>query len=343
MCAVRIIQKRFPVGAHGAHCRGLKNWYTILIFAIFYNNIPKLKQKTHAKETMTMNIVKTASVLFLCLTIFHVSAYAKSPVWKISKDGNHLFVGGTIHVLSSADYPLPDAFDAAFKNSAVLVLEADLQKMKTPEVQKAFVEASMYTGGENITQFLLPNTVQELEAYLKSRGIQLEKLSKFKPGLLSITLLMLELQRLGLTGTGVDEFYNVKALHENRDITFLETIPEQITFIAKMGEGEENEFIEYTLQDMNDLPTILQALKDAWRNGDNAQLQKLALDQLEKEFPKIYTSLLVDRNNNWIPLIETMMKTKDVELILVGSFHLVGDNGVLTQLQKRGYTVENVY
>jgi uncharacterized protein YbaP (TraB family) len=289
-----------------------------------------------------MKVIKTACALFLCCFIFQVSAYAKSPVWKISKGENHLFVGGTIHVLSSSDYPLPDAFNAAYKNSTVLVLEADMQKVNAPEMRRVILQKAMYQGEQQITQFLQPGTVQELKAHLASRGIPFEQMIKFKPGLLSVALLMLELQKLGLAGTGVDEFYNLKALNEKRTIVFLETVKKQLTFIAEMGEGREDEFIHYALQDLNDLPNVLQALKDAWRSGDNAKMQELALKPLQDGFPKIYTSLVVDRNNNWLPIIETMLKTKDVELILVGSLHLAGDEGILEKLKKRGYLIENL-
>jgi uncharacterized protein YbaP (TraB family) len=289
-----------------------------------------------------MKLFKTACALFLCFFVFQISAYAQSPVWKISKGGNHLFVGGTIHVLSSSDYPLPDAFDSAYKNSTVLVLEADMQKVNAPEMRQAFLQIALYQGEQQITHYLQPGTVQELEAHLASRGIPLEKMVKFKPGLLSVALLTMELQRLGQAGTGVDKFYNLKALDEKRTIVFLETVTEQLTFIAEMGEGREDDFIHYSLKDLNDLPNVLQALKDAWRNGDNAQMQKLALKPLKDGFPKIYTSLVVDRNNNWLPKIETMLKTKDVELILVGSLHLAGNEGILEKLKKLGYTVENI-
>ncbi len=245
-------------------------------------------------------------------------------------------------MLSSSDYPLPDAFDSAYKNSAVLVLEADIQKVKTPEMQQIFIQTGMYQGEKQITQFLQPGTVQQLEAHLASRGIPLEQMVKFKPGLLSVALLSIELQKLGLAGTGVDEFYNLKALNEKRTIVFLETVTEQLTFIAEMGEGREDEFIQYALQDLNDLPNVLRALKDAWRSGDNAKMQELALKPLKDGFPKIYTSLVIDRNNNWLPIVETMLKTKDVELILVGSLHLAGNEGILLQLKKRGYLIENL-
>lgn len=287
--------------------------------------------------------IRTVSYLFfLCCIFFHVSAFAKSPVWKISKDGNHLFVGGTIHVLSKSDYPLPDAFDAAYMDSVVLVLEADIQKLQSPEVQKTIMHNATYKGKENITRYLQPDTVKALEDHLTSRGIAVEPMLKLKPGLLSITLTMVELQRLGLAGTGVDEFFNLKALNEKRNIKYLETASEQLRFIEEMGQGVENEFIKYSLNDLKKLPDLISSLKAAWKSGDNKQMQNIAIAPFRDLFPKIHNMLLVERNNNWIPKIEKMVKTEEVELVLFGALHLVGKDGILSQLKELGYTIENI-
>ncbi len=289
-----------------------------------------------------MKFIKITSVLFLFCIIFNFPAFAKSPVWKISKDGNHLFLGGTIHLLSQSDYPLPEAFETAYNNSILLVLETDLQKFEAPEFQQTILQKTMYTGEQNITQFLKPETIQALETHLASIGIPMKPMLKFKPGLLSVTLTVVELQRLGWVGTGVDEFFSLRALNEKREIKHLETVNDQLEFLSSMGEGNENEFIEYTLNDLKDLPKLFNSMKKAWRNGNNAQLRIVALDPWRGRFPKIYNSLLVERNNNWIPQIETMLRTKEVEFILFGALHLVGENGILTQLKALGYTIENL-
>ncbi|MBU8911192.1 MAG: TraB/GumN family protein, partial [Desulfobacterales bacterium] len=263
-------------------------------------------------------------VLFLCCIIFNAHAYAKSPVWKISKDGYHLFLGGTIHLLTESDYPLPGAFETAYNNSMLLVLETDLQKFGSPEFQQTILQKTMYAGEQNITQFLKPDTIQALKKHLTSRGIPTESMLKFKPGMLSAALTMVELQRLGLMGTGVDEFFNLRALNEKREIKYLETVYDQLEFLSKMGEGNENELIKYTLKDLKDLPRLFGSMKEAWVNGDNTQLQKVALDPWRGLFPKLYNSILVERNNNWIPQIERMLKTKEVEFVLFGALHLAG-------------------
>jgi len=270
-----------------------------------------------------------------------VNAYAKSPVWKVSKDGNHLFLGGTIHLLTTSDYPLPFAFNKAYNNSKILVLETNLQKFSAPEFQQTILQNTMYSSEKNIAQFLKTDTLKALETHLVNRGIQMEPLLQFKPGMLSIMLTMIELQSLGLVGTGVDEFYSLKALDERRDLEYLETVEEQIAFLSHMGEGNENELIKHTLDELKDLPRLFGLMKKAWKNGDNAQLQKIAIDPWKKDFPTVYKSLLVDRNNHWIPKIEKMLQTKEIEFVLFGALHFVGEHGILAQLEALGYEIEN--
>ena len=280
-------------------------------------------------------------VLILICTILSANAHAKSPVWKVSKDGKHLFLGGTIHLLTTSDYPLPFAFNAAYHNSKILVLETDLQKFSAPEFQQKIIQNTMYSSGKKITQFLEADTLKALGNHLGNRGIPMEPLLQFKPGMLSITLTMIELQRLGLVGTGVDEFYSQKALDERRELEYLETVEEQIAFLSNMGEGNENELIKHTLDELKDLPRLFDLMKKAWKNGDNAQLQKIAIDPWIENFPKLYKTLLVDRNNHWIPKIEQMLKTKKIELVLFGALHFVGEDGILAQLEALGYEIEN--
>jgi uncharacterized protein YbaP (TraB family) len=267
-------------------------------------------------------------------------AYADSPVWKISKHGQHLFIGGTIHLLSENDYPLPAAFEKAYNRSVYLILEADLQKFKSPEFQKIFIKKMSYSGKRNVKDVLNAKTYQALEKYLLERRIPIANLLKFKPGMLAMILTVIELKRFNLAGIGVDEFFNLKAISDKKKIGYLESIDDQLGFLLKMGKGNANEFISHTLRDMEKLPAQMAAMKKAWRTGDNQKLDEIALISWKKESPELYQTLLVKRNNNWIPKIEKMLQTKEVELILFGALHLIGEDGVLAQLKSRGYTIQ---
>lgn len=268
------------------------------------------------------------------------SGYAGTPVWKVSKGDNHLYIAGTIHVLTPSDYPLPASFDNAYGQAAQLVFETDLQNIKSPETQQQILARMVYTDGRNLRQVLNKRTFQELEQYLASRGIPAENILGLKPGMLALTLTLVELQRLGLMGAGVDEFYSVKASSDGKRLGQLETVEEQLGFIATLGDGQESELIAHTLREMKDLPGMMLSLKTAWRSGDSKRLREVALVPFRKDFPALYDKLIVKRNNAWIPRIEGMLKTGEVEFVLVGVLHLVGEEGVLAQLAARGYRVQ---
>ncbi|HIF75084.1 MAG TPA: hypothetical protein EYG31_11430 [Porticoccaceae bacterium] len=60
------------------------------------------------------------------------------------------------------------------------------------------------------------------------------------------------------------------------------------------------------------------------------------------EAPELYASLLRGRNLNWIPQIDKMLADEDVEFVLVGAAHLVGNDGLLELLKARGYKVSQL-
>lgn len=287
---------------------------------------------------MRKGFLASCAVLFLLVSVSTVSA--DSPVWKISRGDQHLFIGGTVHVLTSTDYPLPEAFETAYGASSIIVFEADIQELQLKDFQQKLLARTSYPEGQNLMMFLTEDTQNHFKQYLASRQIPMENLVKFKAGMVSITLTMVELQRLGLAGSGVDQFFSLRALNDAKEIGHLETADEQLSFIAAMGEGKEDELIAYTLRQMEDLPGLLQSMKEAWRVGDNDKLEELALKSMQEEFPAMNDLLITQRNAAWMPKIEAMFETDEVEFVLVGALHLVGEDGVLKQLQDRGYAVQ---
>ena len=59
--------------------------------------------------------------------------------------------------------------------------------------------------------------------------------------------------------------------------------------------------------------------------------------QLIRWLSHAYTSLIVERNNNWMPQIEACSGEPQPCLVVVGAAHLIGPDGLLT-LQRKGLT-----
>ena len=290
---------------------------------------------------IAMNIATNPHrILYLPLLLLLVlPAHAQSPVWKVEKGANLMFIGGTMHVLTARDYPLPTAFETAYQQSGRLVFETDMAKMESPQFQQYMLAELSYSDGRNLQQVISADTYRSVTEFFSARGVPMASVKNFKPGMVATMMAMVELQRLGLVGVGVDSYFNQRADREQKAKGKLETVEEQIRFIAGMGAGREDEMLAYNLADLKSLPALWQSMKQAWRSGDLRALEEISATPLRDDFPEIYQALLVDRNNAWMPQIEAMSNTAEVEFVLIGALHLVGSDGLLAMLSSRGYKI----
>ncbi|HUV20177.1 MAG TPA: TraB/GumN family protein [Gammaproteobacteria bacterium] len=282
----------------------------------------------------------TRKFLYLSLLLWlALPAHAQSPVWRVEKNTNLMFIGGTMHVLTAKDYPLPTAFETAYQQATQIVFETDLAKMESPQFQQYMLAELRYSDGRNLRQVLSEDTYRSIDEFFTTRGVPMASVENFKPGMVAAMMAMVELQRLGLAGAGVDSYFNQRADKERKAKGKLETAEEQVAFIASMGAGREDEMLAYNLADLENLPALWQSMNRAWRSGDLHRLEATSAIPLRDDFPAIYQALLIDRNNAWIPQIVAMSKTAEIEFILVGALHLVGSDGLLAMLSSRGYQI----
>jgi uncharacterized protein YbaP (TraB family) len=109
-----------------------------------------------------------------------------------------------------------------------------------------------------------------------------------------------------------------------------------------MGEGYEDAFIQMNLAQFGDFKAYFGAMIDAWRAGDMAKLDELAVKPARELDPVLYQALFVNRNQAWLPQIQQMFGNAQKELVLVGGGHLAGEHSVLALLKQAGYKVEQL-
>lgn len=269
-------------------------------------------------------------------------ASAESSVWKAEKDGSVIYLGGTCHFLRDSDYPLPPEFDQAYKASEVIVFETDLGKFTDMAVQQKLLAKTIYTDGSTVEQHLSAQAYGELKAYCQSNGIPMQVLGQFKPAMLMMTLMVMELKKAGATQKGVDMFFHEQAGRDGKTIEGLETADQQIDYLVTMAGSNENEFVSYSIRDMVGVKEQFALLADTWRKGDAKALDELMISDLKSKLPNLYRRLITDRTGNWLPSIDAYQKTPRTEFVLVGVAHLVGPDGMVEALGKRGYQVEKV-
>lgn len=277
----------------------------------------------------------TVAMLALC----SAGSIAQTSVWQVSKGDSKIYLGGTVHLLRQQDYPLPAAFEQAFEASQRLYFETDIGAMSDVGLQQRMLQQLTYQDGSMLSSVLSAEAYAALSEYAAGTGIPLAMLQTFKPGLLISTLSVMEFQKLGFTPQGVDAYFFSKAISEGKYTGELESIDEQIAMLARMGEGYESDFVLYSIRDFAQLGTTIESMVQAWRQGNTQLLEAEFVQPMLTETPELYASLLVERNNNWVPAIEAMFETQDTEFVLVGVAHVVGEHGLITMLQGKGYEV----
>ena len=287
--------------------------------------------------------------VFACATLLTCSVLtnqvqAESSVWKISKGDNYFYLGGTVHLLTPEDHPLPEEFNQAYKDVSKVVFETDLAATETPEFQSKMFAAFTYPDERTLASELKPEVYAKLQAFLAARQMPISNFSKLKPGGLSLMLAMMEYQRLGMTPEyGVDAFFNQLAVSDSKNILGLESPEQQLSFLESMINVEPNTGIEYTLRDLTKLPEIIHSLKQSWRSGDlDALSETLDLAKVKTEFPEVYEALITNRNNNWMTQLPLFLEDSPKEFVLVGAMHLNGKEGLLHQLKQQGFEVKKL-
>ena len=279
----------------------------------------------------------------VCMAVLSISpAIADTSVWSVRSGDNVIYLGGTVHLLRPGDYPLPDEFEEAYQASSELYFETDIAAMSDLSVQAQLLQQLTYSDDRSLRTVLSDEAYTALSAYTQTAGLPIVMLEKFKPGLLISTLQILVFQSMGFTPQGVDAFFHTRAVADGKAEGQLETVQEQIGFIAAMGEGNESEFILLSLKDLTETGNVIDGMIGAWRSGDAQGLSELFVEDMKVEAPALYDTLLLERNLKWIPQINRMLQDADTEFVLVGAAHIVGENGLLDLLSQEGYEINQL-
>ncbi|ANG65283.1 hypothetical protein A8C75_14235 [Marinobacterium aestuarii] len=266
--------------------------------------------------------------------------WAQSPVWRIADGSSVLYLGATVHMLRPGDLPLPGVFDEVYAQSDVLLFEADLGALAQPDVQGLIAQGMVYADGGSLSEHVSESTWQRLERYAVSHGLAPQMLQPLRPSGVFLTLLGIEMMRLGATEEGVDMRLYRQALDDGKPVIGLETIEQHLEYLFSMGEEDPDLFMTQVLDELEVDSAMLDTLIDAWRRGDEAVLYDELVLQLKLEYEPLYRTLVLERNRLWWSQIEALLHSPQTELVLVGAAHLVGPDGLLSRARGLGFTVE---
>jgi uncharacterized protein YbaP (TraB family) len=286
-----------------------------------------------------MRVIAAILALALASTPVVAQNTGRNFLWKVEGEGSSAYLLGSLHVLTADFYPLSAAINKAFTESKTLVEEVDIDETSDPMVMMAALSKAMLTGGQTLDQVVAPETFAEVKKRAEQVGMPMMALQRMKPWLVAITLMAPTLQAAGFKPElGVDRHFFDRAKDSGMKRQALETMAYQIDRFDALSPKLQEELLKTTMEDLDKEVAGVKELAQAWTFGNVAEMERLTLLTM-KEAPELYQRLLVERNNNWIPHVETCLKQKAGCFIVVGAAHLVGPDGLPALLTKKGYKV----
>ena len=304
-----------------------------------------IKALLHTTAALALGVAVIGAALVApwpCRAQAQPAAAAGHPLmWVVHGPQGTLYLLGSFHLLQPAAQWEDSRIDTALAAADHVWFELTGFDDQALALQ-AFQKYGFYTGPE-LSGHLDAETAKRLADALARHGMSLDKVQAFKPWAVAIVLADKELADDGFDGgQGVDLTLYHKALAAGKDVEGFETMDIQMGILAHVDDDDGLSLLKETLQDDDDGPARMADLANSWLHGDEPALVKDAITETKADYPELYKRVLVDRNLSWEPRIEDMARAKGTSMVIVGTGHLIGPDGVVAHLKADGFKVEPV-
>jgi len=263
-------------------------------------------------------------------------------VYQVEGPNGRFYLAGSMHLLHAERASLPAPLERAYRNSASIVMEIDTDDGDAQDAGARLLEAAQLAPDASLQALLGEARWNTVRTALTEAGFDAERASRFEPWGLALLLTQAGFARQGYTSAaGVEQQLTERARRDGKPISGLETAAMQIALLDGLDMNVQRQMLDLTLEEVQEMPQMLDELEDAWRAGDLQRLEALLLEGY-RQMPELYTALLVERNRRWVSQIRAWPTTSPPRLVLVGALHVVGEQGLPALLQRAGYTVQRL-
>lgn len=285
-----------------------------------------------------------------CMAVIAACASAKpsSPaIWRVSDADNSLYLMGSFHALKPSDYPLSKAVNDAYADAELLAFEIAPEQLQSPELVRAMQQSAMLPATQSLQGMLPENTWQDLLRWQrKNPDTPLASLQRLKPWYAALIIANTQSQAQGFEPElGLDRHFMNKAKTVRKPSIGLEQMQDQIALLNGMKPAAQLQLLQEALGDSgNPRNAELERLRALWVSGDAEELEEITVTKMRREYPDLYQSINVARNQAWLPQLRRLLddeREADV-MVVVGALHLLGPDGLVRQLQANGYKVERL-
>lgn len=270
--------------------------------------------------------------------------YEKGLLFRITRPGIPTsYILGTMH---SDDPEIKEVYqDALYTIQQVdTVVFEFVENERTSAVAQRYLFANP-ANGTPISAVLNGAQYQRFAKEIEtSLGMPAEVANWLKPWAASI---MLQYPAPKSDGIALDQRLQIQAQALGKTLLGLETPEEQYDVFARIPESQQVEMLRDTINQLDEMEEVNDSFMTAYIARDLKKLHVLADNSFDlmsnpklRQYLKDY--LLHKRNHLMAKRMEHHLKKGNV-MVAVGALHLMGDTGILAQLEKQGYHIDVGY
>jgi uncharacterized protein len=254
-----------------------------------------------------------------------------------AKSTSYLF--GTIHIIGSEDYFLPQGTLAAIDNSEKMVFEIDMGQMNDMSAMMGILTKAFMKDGMTLKDLLSEADYKRVSEHFSAMGLPMFLLERIKPMFLSV-LTYGDVSPGGIQSGNLKSYemeFMQLAANKSLPTAGLETIEYQISIFDSIPYDVQAQMLLDGLDKGDSGNDDFKMMTEMYKNQNiNAMVSMIGED--DGGIADFEDVLLHNRNKNWIPQILQMSKEGPV-FYAVGAGHLAGEFGVLHLLKKEGVKI----
>jgi uncharacterized protein YbaP (TraB family) len=260
--------------------------------------------------------------------------------WRLDKAaGGHLFLLGSLHFGDERLYPLPAAVEEAYREATVVVFETDLRQTMQPGFGELMRARAELPPPATLADLIPAAAIEAFRTVARELGVEPQYLERFRAWYCANQLMSLALRRAGVDPRrGIDQVFCARAVGDSKLIETLETPAFQVELFAGLEEEQAAALLTESLGEVAQVRTFVERMLAAYVQGDLQALEDLVTASFDG-VPDLRRRFLSDRNAAWMPALEALARRAGSQFVVVGTGHLLGDDGVIARLRLSGHRV----
>jgi uncharacterized protein YbaP (TraB family) len=260
------------------------------------------------------------------------------PVWTIETGG-----GGRVYLFGHTP---PRPLDWSDSRIEGLLRTCSSLWDETNQTERTDAQGLMKRYGidpnKPLNTWLSPSDQDRLSQAAKIAGVPEDALQPFRPWLAGQALEGAFFSAKGVNGRNADAVLVSEASEAGLSVSSeFATKEDAARWLADFSPVQEVQYLRYILDEILAGHDEGQRIYADWAIGKDVRAADWVAN-MKQLYPELYHSLLIRRNQGWVPRVRSMLAQPKPTMIVVGLYHLVGPDSIQAQLRANGLHVKRI-